>query len=288
MTDRWRTNTTPTPDVQYPPQQSAAPGQFRPPGYPLQYHAYVAPGPYAPGPYAPQHQGTAPGSLPGFAPFPGVIQPPFYAMPGYPAQYAYFNRPSPVPSPTHHQLQIPVNVNRQSTGSNGEDGNRAALLSARGEVGQGPRPPASKNHGAGGRPSAVHIQLNKRIVGARTFVDILAIVEAEHGEFNAVNTATACSRLAKAPRSGAKNTMIDDLRVQALFATVTRVAPTMDAQAVANALWALATLGWQAADGAMRCALEAAAVRVAPSMKPQEVANIIWGDRKSTRLNSSH
>ena len=26
----------------------------------------------------------------------------------------------------------------------------------------------------------------------------------------------------------------------------------------------------------MRCALEAAAVRVAPSMKPQEVANTLW------------
>jgi len=191
MTDRWRTNTTPTPHVQYPPQQSAAPGQFRPPGYPLQYHTYAAPGPYAPGPYAPQHQGTAPGSLPGYAPFPGVIQPSFYAVPGYPAQYAYFNRPSQVPSPTHHQLQIPVNVNRHSTGNNGEDSNRT-----RGEIRQGLRPPASNNHGAGGRPSAVQIQLNKRIAGARNCEDVLAIVEAEHGEFNAVNVATACSRLA--------------------------------------------------------------------------------------------
>jgi hypothetical protein len=55
--------------------------------------------------------------------------------------------------------------------------NWTPLLSARGEVRQGPRPPASKNHGAGGRPSAVQIQLNKRIVGARNFED--AIVEAE-------------------------------------------------------------------------------------------------------------
>jgi very-short-patch-repair endonuclease len=50
----------------------------------------------------------------------------------------------------------------------------------------------------------------------------------------------------------------------------------MKPQGVANALWALATLGWQAAEGPMRCALEAAAVRVAPSMKPQEVANALW------------
>ena len=144
--------------------------------------------------------------------------------------------------------------------------NRAALSGARGEIGQGSRPPVTSNHGAGGQPSAVQIQLNKRIVGARNFEDILAIVEEKHGEFNAVNVATACSRLAKAPRSSAYRTSIDDRRVQALFRTITRVAPTMESQAVANALWAMATLGWQAGEGAMRCALEAAALRVAPSM----------------------
>jgi hypothetical protein len=41
-------------------------------------------------------------------------------------------------------------------------------------------------------------------------------------------------------------------------------------------MWALATLGWQIADGAMRCALEAAAVRVAPTMNAQDVANVLW------------
>ena len=50
----------------------------------------------------------------------------------------------------------------------------------------------------------------------------------------------------------------------------------MKPQEVANALWALATLGWQAAEAAMRCALEAAAVRVAPSMNAQNVANALW------------
>ena len=62
----------------------------------------------------------------------------------------------------------------------------------------------------------------------------------------------------------------------ALEAAAVRVAPTMNAQNVANTVWALATLGWQAGEGSMRSALEAAAVRVAPSMKPQEVANTVW------------
>jgi hypothetical protein len=121
-----------TPHVQYPPQQSAAPGIS---------HAVprnAAPGPYAPGPDAPPHQGTAPGSLRGYAPIPGVIQPSFHAMPRYPAQYAYSDRPSPVPSSTHHQLQIPVSVYRQSTGNNGEDGNRAEPEIRRGPTGLDP------------------------------------------------------------------------------------------------------------------------------------------------------
>jgi hypothetical protein len=37
------------------------------------------------------------------------------------------------------------------------------------------------NRGGGERPCAAHIQLNKRIMGARDADDILAIVEAEHG-----------------------------------------------------------------------------------------------------------
>jgi hypothetical protein len=50
----------------------------------------------------------------------------------------------------------------------------------------------------------------------------------------------------------------------------------MNAQEVANSLCAPATLGWQAGEGAMRCALEGAAARVAPSMNAQNVANTVW------------
>jgi very-short-patch-repair endonuclease len=50
----------------------------------------------------------------------------------------------------------------------------------------------------------------------------------------------------------------------------------MKAQEVANTLWALATLCWQAGEAAMRSALEGAAMRVAPSMKAQHIANTLW------------
>jgi hypothetical protein len=61
----------------------------------------------------------------------------------------------------------------------------------------------------------------------------------------------------------------------ALEGAAVRVAPSMNAQEMANTVWALATLGWQAREGAMRCALEGAAVRVSPSMNAQEMANTV-------------
>jgi hypothetical protein len=49
----------------------------------------------------------------------------------------------------------------------------------------------------------------------------------------------------------------------------------MDAQALANVLWASATLGMMP-EGKTWAALEGAAVRVAPDMNPQELANVLW------------
>ena len=46
----------------------------------------------------------------------------------------------------------------------------------------------------------------------------------------------------------------------ALEGAAVRVAPTMNAQNVANTLWAYATLGWHAAEGSMRWALEGVSV----------------------------
>ena len=122
----------------------------------------------------------------------------------------------------------------------------------------------------------MQIELNKRIVAARDAEGFLAIVEAECGAFNAVNAATACNRLAKTRQGSSHGLRPDDRRVQTLLSTVTRVAADLGGQELANTLWALATLGWQAGEGSMRCALEAAAVRVAPSMNAQNVANSLW------------
>jgi hypothetical protein len=123
----------------------------------------------------------------------------------------------------------------------------------------------------------MQIELNKRIVASRDAESILAIVEKDHGAFNAVNAATACNRLAKTRQGSSRSLTIDDRRVQTLLSTVTRVASDMVGQNVANTLWALATLGWQAGEGSVRCALEGAAVRVAPSMNAQDVVSTVWG-----------
>ncbi len=81
---------------------------------------------------------------------------------------------------------------------------------------------------AGGRPS--------RITAARNFANILAIVRAEHGDFDLVDTATACSRLAKVQRDSADGTGIDDRRVQTLSTTATRVSSSMKPREVASTL----------------------------------------------------
>ena len=54
-----------------------------------------------------------------------------------------------------------------------------------------------------------------------------------------------------------------------------RAAPTMNAQEVGKTLLALVTLGWQAGERSMRCALEAAAVRMARTMNAQNAVNTL-------------
>lgn len=61
-----------------------------------------------------------------------------------------------------------------------------------------------------------------------------------------------------------------------LEAAATRVGPAMDSAAVANTMWAYATLG-RAPEGGARVALEAATARVGPLLEPQHVANLAGG-----------
>jgi hypothetical protein len=128
----------------------------------------------------------------------------------------------------------------------------------------------------------MQIELNKCIVAARDANSILAIVEAEHGAFNAVNAATACNRLAKTRQGSSHGGLrTDDRRVQALLSTVTRVAANLGGQQLANTVWSLATLGWQGGEGSMRCALEAAAVRLATSINAQGGEHfVVFGDAR--------
>ena len=62
----------------------------------------------------------------------------------------------------------------------------------------------------------------------------------------------------------------------ALEVAIVGVSSSMNAQAVANILWALAMLGWQPGEEAMRGALEGAAVRISSKMNSLDVANTLW------------
>ena len=142
---------------------------------------------------------------------------------------------------------------------------RAFSTGSRGSSGRGVRRPNS---------DAAH-RLRERISVAGDCESILAIVAAEHGEFNARIAATACHRLAKLSQANRNGPRMADPRAGLLLSVATKVSASMNAQDVANSVWALATLGWQAEDGTMR-AREGAAVRLAPSMIAQGVANTVW------------
>ena len=131
----------------------------------------------------------------------------------------------------------------------------------------------------GCRPSAVHIELNKQIVAARGAESILAIVEAEHGAFNAVNAATACNRLAKTRQAWSQCPRMDDHRVQTLFSTLVRVSADMVGQKRGRHGLGSSdarVAGWGGAD-AVCAGGGCGAVRVAPSMNAQNVANVMGG-----------
>jgi hypothetical protein len=118
------------------------------------------------------------------------------------------------------------------------------------------------------RPDSDAAHRNKRIAAANDCESILAIVVAEHGECNARNAATACHRLAKLSQGNRNGPRMADPRAGLLLSVATKVSASMNAQEVANTVWALARLEWHAGEGTMR-ALEGAAVRLAPSMNAQ-------------------
>ena len=121
-------------------------------------------------------------------------------------------------------------------------------------------------------PSAEHMQLNKRIQDSLDGETILTIVQAEHGNFDASNAATACIWLARiGPRTGIRK---DDRRLQTLFSTVARLSPGVSAELVAKTLRALAALEWRPEASAMRT-LEALAVQRAARMGSWELTNIL-------------
>ena len=135
----------------------------------------------------------------------------------------------------------------------------------------------------GGKPSGTQIQVNKRIIAALTADDILAIVEAEHDKFNAVNVSTACNQLAKTrPKSSrafgqADALCKDDRRVPILLSTISRVLTDMTEANLSCTLCGLSKLGWQLEERSLCSQLQQAIVHLAPNLHAQGVANILWG-----------
>jgi len=147
------------------------------------------------------------------------------------------------------------------------------------------RAPAPSRHAPGSAGSS-NKQLNSRISGAGSVVEILELVEQHHKSFDFIHVATAVTRVAKLAKeqrrfggSCAESQdvpLASDERYARLMGLVVQQLPSFMAQAVANVFFGLATLQVEcgvAADTDLLVKLGAAVERVAPDMKPQAVGN---------------
>ena len=158
-----------------------------------------------------------------------------------------------------------------------------------------------------------HIELNKRISACTAAGELCTLIAAHGTDFNHVNVATAMRKVLQAPQTGvpkatvrkALQTLeeaalktIDEFGPQEISNTLhiiakkrhvpanesliaelgrkaVATATAFNAQAVANTLWAYATMGREPGAGVMR-GLEGRAEALAGTFKAQEVANTLW------------
>ena len=158
-----------------------------------------------------------------------------------------------------------------------------------------------------------HIELNKRISACTAAGELCTLIAAHGTDFNHVNVATAMRKVLQAPQTGvpkatvrkALQTLeeaalktIDEFGPQEISNTLhiiakkrhvpanesliaelgrkaVATATAFNAQAVANTLWAYATMGRRPGERLIR-ALEAQAEATAASFNAQNVANTLW------------
>jgi hypothetical protein len=168
---------------------------------------------------------------------------------------------------------------------------------------------------ARGRSVKVNIAINKEIMACNDVQDLCSVIQNRVAEFNHVNGATAFRKLLLTPRHGVARGTVDralraleestlhnigdfdqqtlastlhamakakahytptnPLVLEALEGRAEAVAGTFNSQAVANTLWAYATMRREPKEGLMR-ALEGRAEALVGTFEAQNVANTLW------------
>ena len=121
--------------------------------------------------------------------------------------------------------------------------------------------------------------LPRHLATDRTFIELIRLARclSESGHYGARGLSNTMHAIAKMHQIGvlhADNSEVTDL-VVAVERRAREVARDMNAQGVANLMWAHATLG-RAPGAATWEALERRALEVARDMNPQNVANVMW------------
>ena len=151
-------------------------------------------------------------------------------------------------------------------------------------------------------PSTRNVEINKQISVCENACedsgDLCALIDVHAAEFNDVNVVTAFRKLLQSRREGLPSGVLERA-LQALEAAALRTIDAFGARLVANILHIIAKARYSPNDQSLVPQLEGRAEALAGTFNAQEVANTLWayatmgrepgaGDRKSTRLNSSH
>ena len=121
------------------------------------------------------------------------------------------------------------------------------------------------------------IEINQHITRSEDAGEVCDLVETCAAEFNHVNVATAFRKLLqqRGGRDGASRGRVEPA-LRTLEQAAVRTIEDFGSQAVANTLHAMAKARYRPVDPGVWPALEGRAEAVAPTMNAQDVANTLW------------
>ena len=164
-------------------------------------------------------------------------------------------------APAHHASECATRGARASRGDGGRGGGGHAGHTNRGSGGQG--------------AARYNVQLNQQIAACESTREVCSLIEEHAAEFNHVNVATAFRKLLQAPRAGMPRGVVEH-SLEALEQQALQTMEDFGPQAIGNTLHIMAKKRYRPANAALLPALEGRLRAVAGESKPQAIANTLW------------